>query len=468
MMSKKDQEHRDSTTDFFLKFISKEKENPEKLEEKHLTTQMINAEIDSKGESFVNGAIKVMNFINSTLDKMLQSGLSLKILSFILATILLFTVNGGNFDSIFSTPNSGDYIQSVPVKIENLQDDFVVAGMPETVSVGLVGPSIDIYNTKFMKNYEVYADFSGVGEGEQTVELKSRNFSSNLEVLIVPQTVTVTVSQKVTKTFSLGYHFKNEDSLISKSSVSVDSMEHSEVEVRGSKDNIDNVYSVQAIIDLKGVTDSFTQKCKIKAYDRSGKALDVNVIHSTVKVDCSLSNYSKSVPLVPEYTGTIATGYAVDSMTFSKDKVKIYGDESKLKDIENVKVKVDISDLEEGKTFKDLKLLSVSDVNKMSFTTVDGTISIVPSAQRQFVDIPIHIKNGKSGNVTLSQDTCNLTITGTSERINALTNEDIKVYANVGGLKKGRHNVKLEVELSDSTLSYRLDSDEQIRVNIKK
>ena len=87
MMSKKDQEHRDSTTDFFLKFISKEKENPEKLEEKHLTTQMINTEIDSKGESFVNGAIKVMNFINSTLDKMLQSGLSLKILSFILATI---------------------------------------------------------------------------------------------------------------------------------------------------------------------------------------------------------------------------------------------------------------------------------------------------------------------------------------------------------------------------------------------
>ena len=109
MMSKKDQEHRDSTTDFFLKFISKEKENPEgNIEEKHLTTQMINAEIDSKGESFVNGAIKVMNFINSTLDKMLQSGLSLKILSFILATILLFTVNGGNFDSIFSTPNSGD------------------------------------------------------------------------------------------------------------------------------------------------------------------------------------------------------------------------------------------------------------------------------------------------------------------------------------------------------------------------
>ena len=447
-MSKNNQEHRDSTTDFFLNFISKEKEKP-KTEEKHITSQSINDEIDLRGRAFVNGAIKVMNFINSTLDRMLQSGLSLKILSFILATILLFTVNGGNFENVFSTPNSGDYIQQVPVKIENLQDDFVVAGMPETVSVGLVGPSIDIYNAKLMKNYEIYADFSGIGEGEQTVELKSRNFSNDLEVLIVPQTVTVTVSQKVTKTFSLGYRFKNEDSLKDKHSVSVDSIEHSEVEVRGSQDNIDNVYSVEAVIDLKGVTDSFTQECKVKAFDRSGKALNVSVIPSTVKVDCSLSNYSKTVPLVPEYTGNVANGYAIDQMTFSKDKV-------------------DVSDLEEGRTFKDLKLLSVSGVNKMSFTKVDGTITLVPSEQRQFTDMPIQIKNGKENNVSMSSDTCNLTVIGTSDRINALTNDDIKVYVDVVGLKKGRHNVKLEVELSDETLTYRLDSDEQIRVNIKK
>ena len=311
-------------------------------------------------------------------------------------------------------------------------------------------------------------DFSGIGEGEQTVELKSRNFSNDLEVLIVPQTVTVTVSQKVTKTFSLGYRFKNEDSLKDKHSVSVDSIEHSEVEVRGSQDNIDNVYSVEAVIDLKGVTDSFTQECKVKAFDRSGKALNVSVIPSTVKVDCSLSNYSKTVPLVPEYTGNVANGYAIDQMTFSKDKVKIYGDESKLKDINNIKVKVDVSDLEEGRTFKDLKLLSVSGVNKMSFTKVDGTITLVPSEQRQFTDIPIQIKNGKENNVSMSSGTCNLTVIGTSDRINALTNDDIKVYVDVVGLKKGRHNVKLEVELSDETLTYRLDSDEQIRVNIKK
>ena len=43
-MSKNNQEHRDSTTDFFLNFISKEKEKP-KTEEKHIAKNDKMAEI---------------------------------------------------------------------------------------------------------------------------------------------------------------------------------------------------------------------------------------------------------------------------------------------------------------------------------------------------------------------------------------------------------------------------------------
>ena len=76
-----------------------------------------------------------------------------------------------------------------------------------------------------------------------------------------------------------------------------------------------------------------------------------------------------------------------EAVEFSKLIVKICNETSALikefrnfkKSSEIRKLIINISDLEEGKTFKDLKLLSVSDVNKMSFTTVDGTISIVPS-----------------------------------------------------------------------------------------
>lgn len=461
-MNKKN-EQRDSTTDFFLKFISKEKD---KQDQKHSTSKTINSEIDSKGETIVKGIVKIVNLINATVDKMLQSSLSLKILSFLLATILLFTVNGGSFDSIFSTPNSGDYIKDVPIKIENLQNDYVITGMPKTVSVGLVGPSIDIYNTKLMKKYEIYADFSGVGEGEQTIELKSRNFSNELEVLIVPQTVSVTVSQKVTKTFELGYRFKNEDSLTAKSSVSVDSIEHSEVEVKGSQAMIDNVYSVEAIIDLEGVTDSFTQNCKIKAYDRSGKVLDVDVVPSTVKVDCSLSNYSKMVPLVPEFTGNIAEGFAVDKMIFSTSEVQIFGDESKLKNIDDIKVKVDVSDLQEGKTFKDLKLVNLPDVNKMSFTTVDGTISVGQAVSKQFTGLKVKLRKDEDQEVDMAANSFDVNIIGTQNNVDKLKKEAIELYVDASGLKKGRHNLKIEVELGDKTLRYQIDNESLIRVNV--
>lgn len=461
-MNKKN-EQRDSTTDFFLKFMSKEKD---KQDQKHTSSKTINSEIDSKGETIVKGIVKIVNLINSTVDKMLQSSLSLKILSFLLATILLFTVNGGSFESIFSTPNSGDYIKDIPIKIENLQNDYVVTGMPKTVSVGLVGPSIDIYNTKLMKKYEIYADFSGVGEGEQTIELKSRNFSNELEVLIVPQTVSVTISQKVTKTFELGYRFKNEESLTEKSSVSVDSIEHSEVEVKGSQAMIDNVYSVEAIIDLEGVTDSFTQNCKIKAYDRSGKVLDVDVVPSTVKVDCSLSNYSKTVPLVPEFTGNIAEGFAVDKITFSTSEVQIFGDESKLKNIDDIKVKVDVSDLQEGKTFKDLKLVNLPDVNKMSFTTVDGTISVAPAVTKQFTDVKVKLRKGENQEVEMANNSFTVNIIGTQNNVDKLKKEAIELYIDTSGLKKGRHNLKIEVELGDKTLRYQIDNESLIRVNV--
>ena len=38
----------------------------------------------------------------------------------------------------------------------------------------------------------------------------------------------------------------------------------------------------------------------------------------------------------------------------------------------------------------------------MSFTKVDGTITLVPSEQRQFTDMPIQIKNGKETSAPLA------------------------------------------------------------------
>ena len=50
--------------------------------------------------------------------------------------------------------------------------------------------------------------------GDHTIELKSEGFPTNLQVMIVPQTVSVKITQKYTETFELGYDFINEDKWI--------------------------------------------------------------------------------------------------------------------------------------------------------------------------------------------------------------------------------------------------------------
>lgn len=234
-MSKRDNQKpsikKDSTTDFFLNFITRQK-SENKKNDKPMVIKANDDSFNVKDKAF--GILyKTVNSLNVFLDRMLQSNLSMKILSFIMAVVLLFTING-SINNIFSTPNGGDYINDVKIDVQGLQDDYDIVGLPATVNVALVGPSLEIYTAKIAKDYKVIADFAGLGEGDHSIELKSEGFPSNLQVMIVPQTVNVKITQKVTKTFELGYNFINENEMDNKYSVSVEAMEHQQVEVRGS------------------------------------------------------------------------------------------------------------------------------------------------------------------------------------------------------------------------------------------
>lgn len=360
MMSKKDNQKpsikKDTTTDFFLNFINRQK-SENKKSEKQSSIKPNEELLNVKNKSF-EFIYKAVNSLNLFLDRMLQSNLSMKILSFIIAIVLLFTING-NINNIFSTPNGGDYIYDVKISVRGLQDDYDVVGLPETVNVALVGPSLDIYTAKISKNYKIIADFSSLGEGDHTIELKSEGFPTNLQVMIVPQTVNVKITQKYTETFELGYDFINEDKIDSKYSVSVESMEHQQVEIRGSQDIIGKINTVKANIDLSGINKSFEQDAKIYAYDRSGKKLDVEIIPDSVHVQCDVSSYSKEVSIVPEYVGRFENGYGLKEITLSKDKVRIYGKEELLNSINSVYVMIDISGLSGDKTYEKLPIAGI-------------------------------------------------------------------------------------------------------------
>ena len=459
---------KDSTTDFFLNFITRQKSEQKQNEKK------IRPKINDEGIKVTDKAhrafFKAFNSINIFIDRMLISSRSIKFLSFLLAIVLLLTINGG-ITNIFTTPNGGDYIQDVPITIEGLQSDYDVVGLPETVNVALVGPSLDIYSANITRNYKIVADFSTLGEGEHTVELRSEGFSSNLQVMISPQTVTVRITQKVTKTFELGYEFTNEDKMGSDYSVSVASMEHNAVEVSGSQDDIDRINSVMAEIDLTGVTKDFEQDAKIYAYDRSGEEVDVEIIPSTVTVNCEVSSYSKEVDIVPTYTGQFASGYGLQSISLSKDKVRIYGKQELLNDINEVYVNIDISNVSTNKDYSRLPITGTENINRLEFDTVDASIQVNTTTTRNFDDIPINVINNNDNYEVVfadGQDTAAVEIEGVESALSTVVADDIYVTIDLENLQSGRNTVKVNLSLNQGYLTGRLTSPESITITLRK
>lgn len=472
MMSKKDNQKpsikKDTTTDFFLNFINRQKSENKKFE-KQSSIKPNEELLNVKNKSF-EFIYKALNSLNLFLDRMLQSNLSMKILSFIIAIVLLFTING-NINNIFSTPNGGDYIYDVKISVRGLQDDYDVVGLPETVNVALVGPSLDIYSAKIAKNYKIIADFSSLGEGDHTIELKSEGFPTNLQVMIVPQTVSVKITQKYTETFELGYDFINEDKMDSKYSVSVESMEHQQVEIRGSQDVIGKINTVKANIDLSGINKSFEQDAKIYAYDRSGKKLDVEIIPDSVHVQCDVSSYSKEVSIVPEYVGQFESGYGLKEVTLSRDKVRIYGKEELLNSINSVYVMIDISGLSGDKTYEKLPIAGIEKINKLSFDTVDASLKVSPAVKKTITDIPINVINNNHDYQVVfanESDKVSIEVEGVEELLNNVSANDFNATIDIENLKSGINTVKVDLSTSKSYLNYRLLSPEKIRITLKK
>lgn len=470
-MSKKENQRnhlkKDTTTDFFLNFINRQKNEQTTPNKK--TPKVVDDTFKVKVKAF-EMFYHIINSLNIFLDRMLQSNFSMKVLSFIMAVVLLFSITGG-INNIFSTPNGGDYLYDVKITTKGLQSDYDVVGLPKTVNVALVGPSLDIYSTKLSKKYQVIADFSSLGEGEHTVELQGEGFSSDLQVMIVPQTVTVKITQKVTKTFELGYRFINENRMDDKYSVSVESMEHNQVEIRGSQDNIDKINSVKAVIDLKGVNHNFEQNAKVYAYDRSGKKVDVEVIPNTVKVNCQVSSYSKEVAIVPKYQGSLASGYGLEQISLSKDKIRIYGKEELLNSINSVYVNIDLNGLSGDKSFNKLPISGIENINKLEYDTIDASVRIAPAIKKIFNDIPINVINNNGGydvKFNTGQDKASIEVEGVAAMLEELTINDFSATIDLENLKSGTNTVKVSLSIDKGYLSGKLISPERITITLRK
>ncbi|MEG0367383.1 MAG: CdaR family protein [Coprobacillus sp.] len=461
---KEKKEIQDSTTEFFLKVVQKDKDKKENATKDNSTLESIS----STKTKTLDKMSHFYNYINQILDKILSSRVSIMILSLIMAGVLFTSVS----EDFLSSPSSGETLADVPVLVEGLSDSLELTGVPETVKVGLIGPSIDIVQARMSKNYEVYVDVTNLSEGEHAISLKSRNFPDTLQVMIVPDTLKVKLAKKETAKFDLGYRFMKENELDSKYSVSVENMAVSSVNVRASKETLQKIEKVDVCIDVSAKTAAFEQDATVKAYDQNGKVMKVEIAPTTVHVSCNVASYSKDVTVNANFVGEVAQGYQISNYTLSMNQVKIYGPEEKIKDITSVSVDVDVANLKSTairvSSFKKDKELGI---NKYSSDTVDVTVEVEKVITKKFEKIPIKVLNnsndykvsfaGESGYATVS-------VTGIEAKVASLTADNIQATIDVDGLRVGTRRADVKVAVDDDKLKISLLSSARVTINIER
>ena len=407
------------------------------------------------------------NFNKKTggLDKLLNRPNFLLYVSLIIAVIVFLLVDS---KAITLVENEAEVITNVPLTVKYNEEAYVVDGIPKKVDVILTGRSSDLYLAKQIGEHEVVLDLTDypASSTPQEVKLTYTKAIDSLTYTIDPSYVRVTIKEKISSFANVTYDLLNINKLDPKLSVKNVEISKSEVVVKGSKDAIDKIASVKALIDLsdnkfKEAGTHTIDNVLLVAYDGTGKILDdVSIVPNTISATVTLDSYSTNVPLTILTTGKLVTGKAIASILINNNasmSLDIYGDQEELSKITSVPVTLNV----EGQGASGTKTYNVSitkpaGVRYMSATTATISFTFGDEKQKTLEISNVKYRNladGLSANA-LSDTRVSVQVTGVQAVIDSVTEKDISAYVDLSGYGAGEYEVDVLIDNNDPRLNF--------------
>ncbi len=243
-------------------------------------------------------------------------------------------------------------IDKVKVNVNYNSEIFEVSGYDEFVSLTLVGDYSDISMVNPQGDFTVELDLRGYGRGTHQVKYKVNSISNRLRAHINPGTATVTIATKEAKVVQLSHDFINLDKLGSQYVLGDPKLSQRDVTIRASKQGLEEVAFVRALIDVAGKTESFTSEASVVAYNAIGEMLNnVDIIPSTVDVEVEISSPNKTVPIKPVFEGVLPDNQAVSTLSMNHEAMTIYGPQSVLDKIDEIVFPIKASEVADDISF---------------------------------------------------------------------------------------------------------------------
>ncbi len=408
---------------------------------------------------------------NGKLERILNRPIVLLYVS-LLCAIAVFYLTDSKVISLVD--NEAEIITGQKVNIIYNEENYVVEGVPETVDITLIGSKSNLYLAKQIGDHEVVLDLTNYDPGTYKVKLKYNHSMNNVSYKLDPGTVSIKISEKESEIFNLSYDLVNENKLDKKLNISSVKLDKSEVIVKGSRETLDTISNVKALVDVEaaGLTNKGeyeVDSIKLVAYDHNGnKVNNVEMVPNNISAKVKVESYSVELPVKVITTGNITTGYALNSINSSVTKVTVYGDQSVLDSLTSIEAPIDITGLSTDKTFSGVTLTKPAGVRYMSETTTSVTVTLDQESSKEFAGIVIESKNVASGYsvsaLTENDRTITVIAKGVSSALENLEASNIKAYIDLSGYTSGTYEVEVKLQTDDSR--YTLVSTTS-KVNIK-
>ena len=419
-------------------------------------------------QAFGDRLLRMVRWFSSVIDKVLFNRKHARLTALVLAIILYAVVNFNTLSSIIANPlEYSRRLEDVPVVARYNSDTFELSGLDETVDVVVYGDATSVTNS-LLNEGKIIADLEGLDEGTHDVKLKAEGYGNGVEVATDPSNVVITLKKKTTAQFELSYDLIHLDQMENIYSVGTPVFESATVNVRASKDTLDTIAFVKALIDVSNKAEDFDQEARLVAYDDNGNLVNAEIVPNVIKVHVPVTSPNKTVPVEVQISGEVPDNMAISSITLDQQAVTIYGAESTLQEIDKVVVTLNASTITKDSTILRPVVLptgvSTANINQISLSVTVGELK-----SRTIRNVPINYINN-TNNFKASQPdnktTTSVIITGTQENINMVTAEDINVYIDLINATPGLQEFQLQVDQPSSGLVKYALEDATYELNI--
>ncbi|MBP1969991.1 YbbR domain-containing protein [Virgibacillus natechei] len=407
------------------------------------------------------------------MDKWFESKWFVRIISLGFAILLYVMVsietNTAENDSSFF-PAASEEIQTleeVPVEIRIDQESYVVSGVPEYVTVSLEGVASVLTPIERQRNFDVFVDLEGLGEGEHEVEIEHENIPTDLSVLIEPKQAVVTIEERATQEFPVDVDFINTEMLADGFELGDYEVDPGEVSITSSRSVVDQIAVVKVFVNLSEVDQSINNReVPINVYDAQGNELNVRVEPENAVVSAEIDNPSRTVPVNILTTGELPNGYSLSSISPEMDELEIFGTTDVLDEIEEISSEeIDLSEITESGTvdvslsLPDGVASETGEINvELEVEELEAEETEAEEAEiegtRTMEDVPIEPEGLEDGQeitfIDPSSPEMDITIEGGEDVLSELTIENFSISIDVNDLEEGEHTLSVTIEGPDN------------------